>query len=91
MSTEHKNQDIYVGVRPEGFIVDNKKGVFTCELERVEVMGREKSVICKCSECESPVVRAIVEDFENKGEETVTFSFKKGKVFLFNRETERRL
>ena len=91
MSTEHPNQDIYIGVRPEGFIVDNRRGVFTMDLERVEVMGREKSIICKCSECEAPVVRAIVEDYANKGENTVTFSFKKGKVFLFNRETERRL
>ena len=91
MATEHANQDVYVGVRPEGFIVDKQRGVFTMDLERIEVMGREKSIICKCSECEAPVVRAIVEDYDYKGDSTVTFSFKKGKVFLFNRETERRL
>ena len=91
MPTKLENQNIYVGIRPEGFIVDNKKGVFTCQLQNVEVMGRERSIICTHPSCEKPTVRAIVEEFKHNGEETVTFSFKKGKVFLFNRETEVRL
>ena len=91
MPVEKEDQLVYVGVRPEGFIVDNKKGVFTTELERVEVMGREKSIISKCSECESPVVRSIVEEFKETNSNHVTFSFKKDKLFLFNRETEERI
>ena len=95
METKLENQLIYVGVRPEGFIVDNKKGVFTAKLENVEVMGRERSIICSHPNCEKPTIRAIVEDFKipdsKDGETTVSFSFKKGKVFLFNRETEVRL
>ena len=91
MTADVEDQDIYVGVRPEGFIVDNKKGVFTTELERVEVMGRERSIISKCPECENPVVRSIVEEFKEANSDTVTFSFKKDKVFLFNRETETRI
>ena len=95
METKLENQLIYVGVRPEGFIVDNRKGVFTAKLENVEVMGRERSIICSHPSCEKPTIRAIVEDFkipDSKEEEIkVTFSFKKGKVFLFNRETEVRL
>ena len=95
METKLENQLIYVGIRPEGFIVDNRKGVFTAKLENVEVMGRERSIICSHPSCEKPTIRAIVEDFkipDSKEEEIkVTFSFKKGKVFLFNRETEVRL
>ena len=74
---------------------DSIKGIFTAKLENVEVMGREKSIICSHPACEKPVIRAIVEDFKipdsKDGETSVTFSFKKGKVFLFNRETEVRL
>ncbi len=91
MATKLENQEIYVAVRPEGFIVDNKKGVFTCQLQNVEVMGREKSIICTHAACEKPTIRAIVEEFKHNGENTVSFSFKKNKVFLFNRETEVRL
>ena len=91
MTADVEDQDVYVGVRPEGFIVDNKKGVFTTELERVEIMGRERSIISKCPECEAPVVRSIVEEFKDANSDTVTFSFKKDKVFLFNRETETRI
>ena len=91
MEANVEDQDLYVGVRPEGFIVDRRKGVFTTKLERVEVMGRERSIISLCPECETPVVRSIVEEFNEYDAETVTFSFKKGKVFLFNRETEKRI
>ena len=91
MEVDVEDQDIYIGVRPEGFIVDNRKGVFTTKLERVEVMGREKSIISLCPECEAPVIRSIVEEFNDFDAEKVTFSFKKNKVFLFNRETEKRI
>ena len=91
MRTKLEDQNIYIGIRPEGFIVDNKKGVFTCNLERVELMGRERSLICSHPACEKPTVRAIVEEFKDEGETSVTFSFKPGKVFLFNKETEERL
>ena len=91
MRTELEDQNIYIGIRPEGFIVDNKKGVFTCNLERVELMGRERSLICTHSACEKPTIRAIVEEFKDEGATSVTFSFKKDKIFLFNKETEVRL
>ena len=90
MDTDLEDQDIFVGVRPEGFIVD-ANGPFNCKLERVEVMGRERSIICSNPNCEKPVLRAIVEEFVDNGSSDIKFSFKKGKVFLFNRETERRL
>ena len=39
-----KDMAVHVGIRPEGFILD-ENGPFTCELSRVEVMGRDISVI----------------------------------------------
>lgn len=81
-------KSIEVAVRPEGFIVD-KNGEFTCELERVEVMGRDISVVSKHPLSKNPFVRAIVsaESLGCVGIGDVKFSLKDDKVFLFDRDT----
>ena len=85
-------KSIEVAVRPEGFIVD-KNGEFTCELERVEVMGRDISVVSKHSLSKNPFVRAIVsaESLDSVGIGDVKFSLKDDKVFLFDRDTGDRI
>lgn len=91
METEYEDQEVYVGIRPEGFVVD-KKGVFTCHVEQLEVMGRDVSVVATHNACEKPTLRAIVEvntSIPASGE--IKFNLKPNKVFLFNRETEVRL
>ncbi len=91
MDTEYEDQEVYVGIRPEGFIVD-EDGVFTCHVEQLEVMGRDISVVATHSACEKPTLRAIVEvntSIPDSGE--IKFNLKPNKVFLFNRETEIRL
>ncbi len=89
--TELADQEVYVGVRPEGFIVDDN-GPLTLLKERVEVMGRDKSIISVHPQSTKPNVRSIVDsDVKLPDTETVRFSLKPHKVFLFNRETEERL
>ena len=44
MDTEYEDQDLYIGIRPEGFIVD-RNGPLSCKLDHIEVMGRDKSII----------------------------------------------
>ena len=85
-------KSIEVAVRPEGFIVD-KNGEFSCELERVEVMGRDISVVSKHSLSKNPFVRAIVsaESLDSVGIGDVKFSLKDDKVFLFDRDTGDRI
>ena len=86
------NQDVYVGIRPEGFEL-NDNGPMTCGLSRVEVMGRDISVVCTHSECENETIRAII-DSENdvdEGKDNVRFVLKPGKVCIFNKETEQRI
>ena len=86
------DQDVHVGVRPEGFIID-EQGAFTCNLSNVEVMGRDVSVVCTHEASENPIIRAIVDaDFgANLKGDTVRFSLKPHKVFLFNAEDETRI
>ena len=91
MDTEFEDQLIYVGIRPEGFIVDNH-GKFTCELRQVEIMGRDSSIISTNPACEKPTIRSIVDaDVKIPTSGIVKFNLKPNKVFLFNRETEVRL
>ncbi len=91
LDTELADQEIYVGIRPEGFIVD-ENGPLTLLKDHVEVMGRDKSIISTHPESTKPSVRSIVDsDVKLPETETIKFSLKPHKVFLFNRETEERL
>ena len=87
-----EDQEVYVGIRPEGFII-NPEGEFTTKLSNIEVMGRDVSIVSKHPNQISEVIRSIV-DADNKvnpAAETVTFSLKPHKVFLFSKETEQRI
>ena len=86
------DREVYVGIRPEGFI-PNAEGALECALNNVEVMGRDVSVVSKHAASLNPVVRSIVDaDYKiDKSSETVKFSLKPHKVFLFDHETEERI
>ncbi len=86
------DQDVYVGIRPEGFEMD-QGGVLQCKLSNVEVMGRDVSIVCRNDASVNPVIRAII-NADNKIDttcETVRFNVKPHKFFLFNKETEQRI
>lgn len=92
------DRQVYVGIRPEGFVL-KEDGAFHCQLERVEVMGRDISVVCTNAASANPTVRAILSTDQKislnavrKEEETfVAFSLIARKVFLFDKETEKRI
>ena len=86
------NQEIYIGVRPEGFIL-KEDGALCCKLENVEVMGRDVSVVSTHPGSVNPVVRSII-DADNKVDsdsEVVRYDLKPHKMFIFNKETEERI
>ena len=86
------NQEVTIGIRPEGFVLD-ENGPFSCKLSNVEVMGRDASVVATSEASLNPILRAIINS-DNKVDtekETVRFSVKPHKVFLFNKETEERI
>ena len=87
-----KDQAVYVGIRPEGFIVD-PNGALTCNLSGVDVMGRDVSLVTTHEASLNPVVRSIVDAdaAKNASGITVSYSLKPHKVFLFNKETEERV
>ena len=87
-----EDRKIWVGIRPEGFIPD-PEGPFTCQMDRVEVMGRDVSVVSTHAKMTGKSIRSIVSS-ENKFEpdqKEVRFRLKPYKVFLFDRESEERV
>ena len=86
------DQKVHVGIRPEGFILDDN-GPLKCKLNNVEVMGRDVSIVSTHASSENPQVRSII-DADNKVDvtkEEVCFSLKAHKTFIFNKETEERI
>ena len=86
------DQDVSIGIRPEGFNLD-PEGPMHCKLSNVEVMGRDVSIVSTNAASCNPVVRSII-NADNKVDttaETVRFSVKPHKIFLFNKETEERI
>ena len=83
---------VIVGVRPEGFVPEEKGGL-KCKLLNVEVMGRDVSVVSTHPAFQRAAIRAIVASDAaiNREAETVRFRLKPNKVLLFDPETELRI
>ena len=87
-----EDQEVTVGIRPEGFNLD-ENGPMHCKLSSLEVMGRDVSVVSTNAASLNPVIRSIINS-DNKVDttaETVRYSLKPHKVFIFNKETEERI
>ena len=85
------DQPVTVGIRPEGFIPD-PYGALTCDINNVEVMGRDVSIVSKNPASLNPVVRSIVDaDFKIAPTGNILFTLKPHKVFLFNYTDETRI
>ena len=84
--------DVYIGIRPEGFVLD-ENGALECDFNRLDVMGRDISVISTHLDCENDVIRSIIssENKVNTEADTVRFNLKPAKVFLFDKKTEERI
>ena len=86
------DQAVTVGIRPEGFNLD-PNGPFVCNLSNVEVMGRDVSVVSRHANSLNPVVRSIINADSNidMSADTISYSLKPHKVFIFNKDTEERI
>jgi len=92
LTADAPDQDVFVGIRPEGFELDDH-GALHCALSNVEVMGRDVSIVSTNAASCNPVIRSII-NADNKVDiaaGTVCYSLKPHKVFLFNKETEERI
>ena len=87
-----EDREVWVGIRPEGFI-PAADGALVCKLSGVEVMGRDISIVSAHADSENEVIRSIV-SAENAVDITaasVHLYLKPNKVFLFDRADETRI
>ena len=86
------DQKVAVGIRPEGFILD-ENGPMEVQLKRVEVMGRDTSVVSTHPASRNVQIRSIIpaRNKVNREAPTVRFSLMPDKVFLFRADTEMRI
>ena len=86
------DQSVFVGIRPEGFI-PSENGAMTCNLNNLEIMGRDASVVATHPASCNPIVRSIIDgDCKiDTSSATVRYNLKPHKVFLFSKENEKRI
>ena len=88
------NKDIYVAIRPEGFVLakQGEKNVLHADLEMVQVLGRDVSLVAKNEACIKPNFKIIVaaEEAESPAQK-LALKIKPNKLFVFDGETEERI
>ena len=85
------DQDVIVGIRPEGFVPD-ENGSLNCDLVNIEVMGRDVSVVAKHSAAQTDTIRAIIDsDYSFSTNRQVRYNIKPSKCLIFNKETLKRI
>ena len=86
------DQSVVAAIRPEGFDLSDT-GALSCQLSRVEVMGRDVSVVCSHTACENADIRAIISSDNpvNISSQTVRFDIKPHKLHLFKKDTQERI
>lgn len=87
-----KDQPVTCGIRPEGFTYD-PDGPLSPDMVRVEVMGRDKSVVSRHPSAQSPTIRSIIPSDVKVDPDLkkVHFSLKPAKVELFSLPDNKRI
>ena len=87
-----EDREVFAAVRPEGFVLD-PRGPLGGSLQAVEVMGRDTSVVFTHPAQDAVALRAIVPSEDGAGltGDTVRFTLKPSKVFLFDIESQERI
>ena len=86
------DRSVTAAIRPEGFTL-SETGALSCDLSRVEVMGRDISVVSTHPKSRNVTIRSIIsaENAVNTASQKVRFDLKPNKVFLFHKETGARI
>lgn len=86
-SLKTEDKDVFVGLRPEGFNVD-EKGKVKLYVYQVETIGRDTTLLVKLNKEDTQVYRIIVDaSYRIKPGDIASFSLKEEKMYIFNKET----
>ena len=91
-TTEIKDQDVYVAIRPEGFALTNEDDhVLHANAEMIQVLGRDISIISKNNNCLTPTFKVIIQHVEQKLLGEIKLKVLPNKLFIFDEHTEERI
>ena len=94
VAKEVGDKDVYVAIRPEGFVLGGKadKDVLHAKSEMVQVLGRDISIVANNPNCTKETFKVIVsaEDAE-KAVGDLALKVKPNKIFVFDGESEERI
>ena len=85
------DQEVFVGIRPEGFkLVEGGMGL-DATAEMIEVLGRDLSIVAKNGNCLKPTFKAIISSEDKVNIGAIKLAVKPNKMFLFDKVTEERI
>lgn len=79
------NKEVIVAIRPEGFLPAKAgdKNVFHAEMEMVQILGRDISIVAKHPDCEQPTFKVIIGADEKVTDKNLSLKVKPNKLFIF--------
>ena len=85
------NDDVFVGIRPEG-IIPGYNGRFTLNVERIQTQGKDTSLVCDHqSYSGEEACKFLVDSDQNVGLGKKHFIVRQNKVYVFDGKTEKRI
>ena len=87
------NKDVYVAIRPEGFIVGSKddKNVLHANAEMIQILGRDISIVANNPHCTKETFKIIVSSDDQTDAKRLYLKIRSDKMFVFDGETENRI
>ena len=87
---------VFVGIRPEGFLagedVPAAKKVLTLDVEQIQTMGRDISLVCNSEQhADKNDIKVIIDSLIKINLGTNKFGIKEQKIFIFDGEDEKRI
>ena len=88
----YKNKKVVVGIRPEGYVVA-KDGALELDVQFIETIGRDLSVVAKHKKAISESLRIVLQNKKDikDGAKSLTCNILKDKIFVFDPETNGRI
>ncbi len=88
-----KDQKVYVAIRPEGFAIGNDKSKYFLKtnIDMIQVLGRDISIVAKDPNCTKETFRVIVSNNDTNLTGNINLEVIPNKIFIFDHETEERI
>lgn len=92
-TTDIKDQEVYIAIRPEGMHASNTKSdmSFKANAEMIQVLGRDLFIISHNPDCLKPSFKVIISSSQAIQPGDIYYQVKKDKLFIFKTDTEERI